>query len=120
MPEPLERAEWQLPEPEVGTLSNGIPVRVARNSEVPLWQVRLVLGVGSYADPDGKEGLAELTFDMMDEGAGERDAAQLSRDLQRLLRDPTLPDEEQEEDSRSEAALFVIVMHRRALGWLAH
>lgn len=84
LPEPLERGEWQLPEPQMGTLSNGIAVRVAQNSEVPLWEVRLLLGVGSYADPSGKEGLVELTFDMMDEGAGDRDAAAISRDLQQL------------------------------------
>ncbi|NCG18349.1 MAG: hypothetical protein GWP91_04960, partial [Rhodobacterales bacterium] len=49
-----------------------------------LWEVRLVVGVGSYADPEGQEGLASLTLNMMDEGAGERSAADISNDLNTL------------------------------------
>ncbi len=84
LPEPLEAKNLRLADPEMGTLSNGIEVLVVPNHEVPLWEVRLVVGVGSYADPEGQEGLASLTLNMMDEGAGDRTATQISRDLNTL------------------------------------
>jgi zinc protease len=84
IPAPLEAPPLSLPDPEIGQLSNGIEVRVAPNHEVPLWEVRLLIGVGSYADPASKEGLASMTFDMVDEGAGERDAVAMATELKRL------------------------------------
>lgn len=84
LPAPLKPRPMQLADPAIGKLSNGIEVRVANNPEVPLFEVRLVVGVGSYADPVGKEGTAALAFDMLDEGAGARDAAAIATELKRL------------------------------------
>lgn len=84
LPEPLPAREMQLADPQLGKLSNGIEVRVAPNHEVPLFEVRLVFAVGAYADPAGKEGLAALSFDMLDEGAGERDSKAIAAELKRL------------------------------------
>ncbi len=84
LPDPLPARTLELPDPQIGTLSNGIEVRVAQNREVPLFEVRIVFGVGSYADPAGKEGTSSLVFDMMDEGAGAKDAQAIAAELKRL------------------------------------
>lgn len=84
LPEPLPERKMQLADPEIDTLSNGIEVRVANNAEVPLFEVRLVFAVGGYADPAGKEGTAELTFDMLDEGTDTRSSTELAAELKRL------------------------------------
>lgn len=84
IPEPGPAARFQLPTFERRTLSNGLPVVVATNREVPLWEVRVLFRVGGFADPAGKEGLASVTLDMMNEGAGELSAEDISRALKRL------------------------------------
>ncbi len=84
LPEALPSTPWELPAADVRTLSNGMQVHIATNRELPLWEVRLVLRLGEFVDPAGKEGLAVATLDMMNEGAGDLDAAAFSRALQRL------------------------------------
>lgn len=84
MPEPLTPHEFRLPATQTLTLSNGLKIVVAENHEVPLWDVRVLFDVGSFADPDGKEGLAAVTLDMMTDGAGDLGAEDLSRALKRL------------------------------------
>ena len=84
LPEPLPPRSFQTKDPAVATLSNGLDVLVFSNHEVPLWEARLVLGVGEYADPTGKEGLAQLTYDLVDSGTDNRTSAEISRALQLL------------------------------------
>ena len=84
MPGPLPTPAFALPTTETRTLSNGLEVVVATNAEVPLVDVRLVLDVGTWADPAGGMGVAEVTFDLMNDGAGDLDAAGISRELKRL------------------------------------
>jgi zinc protease len=84
LPEPLPARSFQMADPAVATLANGLDVLVFSNHEVPLWEVRLVLGVGEYVDPDGKEGLAQLTYDLVDRGTADRSSAEISRALQLL------------------------------------
>jgi predicted Zn-dependent peptidase len=67
-----------LPKMEKFTLSNGIPVIYMQKSQVPLIQVNVILRSGRVDDPKGKTGLATLVADMLDEGAGERDALALA------------------------------------------
>lgn len=59
-------------------LSNGLDVVLMEKHEVPLVQINLVVEAGSVDDPAGKSGLADMTLDMMDEGAGSRDALALA------------------------------------------
>jgi predicted Zn-dependent peptidase len=59
-------------------LSNGIPVLFIERHRVPLVQVSVVVGAGAAADPRGKAGLANLTAEMLDRGAGGRSALELS------------------------------------------
>ena len=59
-------------------LSNGLPVLFVAKPGVPLAQVNLLVKAGAVADPEGRGGLASLTADMLDEGAGGRSALDLA------------------------------------------
>ncbi|MCB9746008.1 MAG: insulinase family protein [Alphaproteobacteria bacterium] len=77
-PEPLERKEFTLPEVHSATLSNGVPVMLVENHELPTVDVRVSFRVGGWTDPADKVGLASATFDMLNEGAGGMSAVELS------------------------------------------
>ncbi|MGH2569466.1 MAG: M16 family metallopeptidase [Bacteroidota bacterium] len=70
--------ELKLPPLERHKLSNGISVVLMEKHGVPLVQINLLIGAGSALDPAGKSGLASLAADMMDEGAGRRNALELA------------------------------------------
>jgi len=78
-PGPLAPRAFQAPTISEGTLSNGVQVIVVENHEVPLVWVQLSVDRGGFTDPQDKPGLASVTMDMLNEGAGELDAAGLSR-----------------------------------------
>jgi predicted Zn-dependent peptidase len=77
-PEPLAPRAFQLPEAQTATLSNGIEVSVVENHEMPLVNVRLAFDQGGWTDKD-HVGLASVTLDMLNEGAGDYDAAGISK-----------------------------------------
>lgn len=83
-PAALPERAFAMPEVHSATLSNGIPVHVVENHEVPLAFVRVTFRGGGLADPDGKEGLARVTMDMLAKGAGDLDAMGMSAALKRL------------------------------------
>ncbi len=83
-PEPLAERGFSMPEIHQGALSNGLPVYVVENHELPLVDLRLAFDVGGWTDPAGQEGLAESAMDMLNEGAGEYDALGLSAALKSL------------------------------------
>lgn len=85
MPEPLEPRPFTTPKAERRTLSNGLPVVVVTNNEVPVVQVTLALRVGEYTAPT--PGLAQATFSMLDEGAGDLDSEEISRKLKAMASD---------------------------------
>jgi zinc protease len=72
-PRPLK-----LPAFEQKALSNGVPVVLVGMHEVPVAEVVLVVRAGATADPAGREGLASMTAEMLDEGAAGRDALALA------------------------------------------
>lgn len=84
IPAPLAARPFTAPAITRATLSNGLTVVVAENHEAPLAWARLAFRGGGHADPPGKEGLASVTMDMLNEGAGEYDAVGLSAALKRL------------------------------------
>lgn len=83
-PTPLPVRPFVVPQVQEGKLSNGARVVVVEDHEVPLVSVSISFKAGSAGDPVGKEGLASATMDMLNEGAGKRDALQISADLRRL------------------------------------
>ena len=67
-----------LPPIQEFTLSNGLTVMLMEKHNVPVVQVNVIVHAGSAYDPAGNIGLATMTADMMDEGAGTRDAFELA------------------------------------------
>jgi zinc protease len=83
-PSALDVTDFKLPELQKGALSNGIPVIVSQNHEVPLVYVQMVFNAGSWVSNEENPNLASATMDMLNEGAGEMDAAGISAEQQRL------------------------------------
>jgi len=65
-------------------LSNGVPVFLVERHEVPVVQVNAVVRAGAGNDPLDKPGLASLTADMLDEGAGGKSALEISDEIDYL------------------------------------
>src|SRR5262245_3188603 len=77
-PKPGPVPALKLPAIQKRTLANGLPVWIVELHKVPVVHVSLVVKSGAGADPKGKYGLANLTADMLDEGAGSRNALQIA------------------------------------------
>lgn len=74
----------ELPDIQKFSLSNGLPVYLVQKSQIPIVQFGLYFNAGSIFDPEDKLGLARLTADLMDEGAGDLDALALSEKIEYL------------------------------------
>lgn len=81
-PEPLPERPLVVPTLETRTLSNGLKVMVVPNNEVPIVNVTVAFNVGGFADE--VPGEARATFDMLNEGAGDLNAAQIAKKLQTM------------------------------------
>lgn len=77
-PKPGEARDFTPPPVEKRQLSNGLTVWFVELHKVPVAHVSLVVRSGSGADPAGKFGVASLTSEMLDEGAGARDALEIA------------------------------------------
>jgi len=66
------------------TLANGLNVWTARHAVVPMTGLLLLVRHGSSSDPAGREGLAAVTADMLDEGIGALSAIDVHRELARI------------------------------------
>lgn len=84
LPEPAAPRAWTPPLPEVFRLENQIRVFFIEQRTVPLVSLLMIVPRGSATDPVGEAGLTTLTADLLDEGAGELNALELSENLQRL------------------------------------
>src|SRR5262245_31359716 len=71
----------QLPAHTRIKLENGLTVFIMPTHRLPLVDFRLVVEAGSVSDPQGKEGLAGLTADLLTQGAGARSAQQIAEDI---------------------------------------
>jgi predicted Zn-dependent peptidase len=78
LPKPGPVPALKLPEVQRRTLSNGLPVLIVELHKVPVVHTTLVVKSGAGADPRGKYGAANLTAEMLDEGAGRRNALQIA------------------------------------------
>ncbi|MEQ1912367.1 MAG: pitrilysin family protein, partial [Vicinamibacterales bacterium] len=67
-----------LPRIQKQQLSNGLPVWLVEQHEVPVAQVDLVVLSGTADDPAGKFGVASLTASMLMEGAGTKSSLELA------------------------------------------
>jgi zinc protease len=84
LPVPLPTAA--LPFPAIGKsmLPSGMHVWTVRHTQVPLVAFTLLIRRGAASDPAGKDGLAAVTADMLDEGSGDRSAIQVHEALARF------------------------------------
>jgi len=71
----------KLPAMVERTLPNGLRLVIVEQRELPVVDAYLVVRSGSEADPQNKAGLATLTANMLDEGAGSRDALGLAEEI---------------------------------------
>lgn len=62
-------------------LPNGLRLVVVEQHEIPVVDASLVIRTGAEADPKGKAGLSTLTANLLDEGAGTRDALGLAEQI---------------------------------------
>lgn len=83
-PAPGPPTALKLPQIQKLSLSNGLPVWLVEQHEVPVAQVNLIVESGSAADPAGKYGVASFTAAMLDEGAGTRSALELAEAVEFL------------------------------------
>jgi zinc protease len=84
LPIPGPTRPFPFPAIEKSTLANGMRVWTVRHTQVPLVAFTLLIRRGAASDPPGKEGLAAVTADMLDEGSGERSAIEMHEALARL------------------------------------
>jgi zinc protease len=66
------------------SLSNGLEVVAVRRNVAPIVSAALMIRSGGSADPSGRAGLASITAEMLDEGAGARDALGLADALEQI------------------------------------
>ena len=84
LPAPGPTRPFPFPAIEKSTLPNGLRIWTVRHTQVPLVAFTLLVRRGASSDPVGKEGLAAVTADMLDEGSGERSAIEIHEALARL------------------------------------
>jgi zinc protease len=80
-PQPSEPRPYHFPHITRATLPNGLRVLVAENHNAPLVSFRALVRSGADHDTTKTAGLASITADLLDEGAGTRDAIRLAEDV---------------------------------------
>jgi predicted Zn-dependent peptidase len=84
LPVPGPTRNFPFPPIEKSTLPNGLRVWTVHHTQVPLVAFTLLIRRGASSDPAGKDGLAAVTADMLDEGSGDRTAIEIHEALARL------------------------------------
>ena len=77
-PKPVAPRALKLAPVHKSVLPNGLAVWIVEQHEVPLVQVNVIVRAGGAADPAGKYGVASMTANMLDEGAGGKSALELA------------------------------------------
>ena len=90
-PVPVTNDDWRAKRPAAGpeprlvlprfqevVLPNGFRVLVHERHDLPIATALVAFSAGSAADPSGQAGLADLTYRVMLEGAGERSSQQFA------------------------------------------
>jgi zinc protease len=84
LPLPGAVRRFLFPAIEKSALPSGLRVWTVRHPSIPVVALMLLMRRGAADDPTGKEGLAAITVDMMDEGSGNRSAIEIHEGLARL------------------------------------
>jgi zinc protease len=80
-PQPSAPRPYHFPHVTRATLENGLRVLVATNHNAPIVSLRTVIKSGADHDVAQLAGLASITADLLDEGAGSRDTIRLAEDI---------------------------------------
>jgi zinc protease len=83
-PLPGASRPYAFPRFERRTLANGLGLVVAPLPKLPVVTLLALVDAGAVTDRPGEEGLAQLTARMLSEGAGGRDGAAFTEDVERL------------------------------------
>jgi len=81
LPEPGPVRPFLFPSIEKSSRASGLRVWTVPHPSVPVVTLMLLVRRGAADDPAGKDGLAALTLDMLDEGSGGRSAIQMHEAL---------------------------------------
>jgi zinc protease len=84
LPVPGPTRPLPFPPIEKSTLPSGMRVWTVHHTQLPLVAFMLLVRRGASSDPAGKEGLAAVTADMMDEGSGNLSAIEIHEAMARL------------------------------------
>lgn len=77
-PPPLPPREATFPPYEIRTLANGLQVVVVMHDEQPAVNLRLMIGAGAASDPEGKNGVAALAGQLLDQGTTSQTATEVA------------------------------------------
>ena len=80
-PQPTAPRPYQFPHVTRATLDNGLRVLIAENHNAPLVSIRALVRSGADHDTVHSAGLASVVADLLDEGAGDRDAILIAEDI---------------------------------------
>ncbi len=113
---------FAFPTIEKSTLPNGLRVWTVRHAQVPVVAFMLLVRRGAAGDPPGKDGLAAMTADMLDEGSGDRSAIDMHEALARIGAqfdtdigsDATLVEPHRRSAALADRGLELARRHRRA------
>jgi zinc protease len=72
------RGDVTLPPVQRAQLPNGTQLALVEKRDTPLVAMTVIVRGGALGDPEGKEGTASLFADLIQKGAGKRDAAQFA------------------------------------------
>ena len=75
---------FAFPAIQKSALANGLGIWTVNHPQIPVVSIMLLVRRGSASDPAGREGLAAMTADMLDEGSGDRSAIEIHEALARL------------------------------------
>ncbi|HUR35940.1 MAG TPA: pitrilysin family protein [Vicinamibacterales bacterium] len=84
LPVPGRTPPFHFPAIERSTLPNGLRVWTVGHASIPVATVMLLVRRGAADDPQGKEGLAAITADMLDEGTGALSSIEIHEALARV------------------------------------
>jgi zinc protease len=84
MPAPLEPAPFNVPQPYLTTLENGLKVVILSDGRLPLVSYRLAFLSGDAADPAEQIGLTSAMASMLTEGTAKYSSRELAEKIERL------------------------------------
>jgi Predicted Zn-dependent peptidases len=83
-PQPGPPREYHFPKFEQRSLANGLRLIIAPVPKLPVVTVLAVIDATAIADPEGKEGVAEITAQALRDGTAEIDGTSLTLELEKL------------------------------------